>query len=90
MCARLSRFANPPATSRKQVMTTLINPSLIILRRSEVERATGLSRSTIYARIGDGTFPPPVALGPRAVGWRLVDIEAFLRAPADYCAVEER
>ncbi len=30
-----------------------------ILRRWQVENRTGLSRSTIYNRIHDGTFPRP-------------------------------
>jgi len=40
-----------------------------ILRRPEVENRTGLSRSTIYAMISEGTFPKPIRLGKRAVGW---------------------
>ena len=42
---------------------------LSFLRRSEVQRRTGLSRSTIYLRIKKGTFPKPVKLGERSVGW---------------------
>lgn len=34
-----------------------------------VKQRTGLSRSTIYLRIAQGTFPAPVSLGARAVGW---------------------
>jgi prophage regulatory protein len=40
-----------------------------ILRRPEVEARTGLSRSTLYAQMAEGTFPKPVRLGKRAVGW---------------------
>ena len=40
-----------------------------ILRLPDVKRSTGLSRSTIYLRIAQGTFPKPVSLGGRAVGW---------------------
>ncbi|MFN3233408.1 MAG: helix-turn-helix transcriptional regulator [Alphaproteobacteria bacterium] len=40
-----------------------------VLRRKEVERVTGLSRSTIYQRMSNGTFPKPVPLGPQRVGW---------------------
>lgn len=40
-----------------------------IIRRPEVQARTGLSRSTIYAMISEGTFPKPVRLGKRAVGW---------------------
>lgn len=39
------------------------------LRRTEVERITGLSRSEIYRRIKDGKFPKPVQVGSRAVAW---------------------
>jgi prophage regulatory protein len=40
------------------------------LRRSEVERSTGLSRSTIYRRINEGSFPAPYNLGGSCVRWR--------------------
>ncbi|WP_429584041.1 helix-turn-helix transcriptional regulator [Paraburkholderia youngii] len=56
------------------------------MRRAEVERETGLSRSTIYQRMKAGTFPPSVRLGAGAVGWRAADIDAFLGSPADYRA----
>ena len=52
-----------------------------ILRMREVCLFTGLGRSTIYKKLSDGTFPAPVRLGPRAVGWRLADIDAWLAAP---------
>jgi len=40
-----------------------------ILRRKQVQARTGLARSTMYQQIQDGTFPRPIPLGPRAVGW---------------------
>ncbi|WP_081074734.1 helix-turn-helix transcriptional regulator [Burkholderia cepacia] len=57
-----------------------------ILRRRQVEQCTGLSRSTIYKRMRDGTFPPAIPLGGRMVGWRAADIEQFLVNPARYRA----
>ena len=51
---------------------------LTILRRKKVETRTGLSRSTIYLRIQEGTFPRPISLGARAVGWLEHEIEAWL------------
>ena len=51
---------------------------LTILRRKQVENRTGLSRSTIYLRIQEGTFPRPINLGARAVGWLENEIEAWL------------
>jgi prophage regulatory protein len=53
---------------------------LSILRRKQVEKRTGLSRSTIYLRIQEGTFPKPIKLGARAVGWLENEIEAWLAA----------
>ena len=35
---------------------------------------TGLSRSTLYAYIARGLFPPQRELGPRRVGWLAADV----------------
>lgn len=40
-----------------------------ILRLPTVKAITGLSRSTIYLRVSQGSFPKPISLGARAVGW---------------------
>ncbi|HFH3921558.1 helix-turn-helix transcriptional regulator [Pseudomonas aeruginosa] len=40
-----------------------------IMRLQEVMATTGLARSTIYKFISEGTFPKPVPLGGRSVGW---------------------
>lgn len=45
-----------------------------ILRRPEVQKLTGLSRSTIYLRLSQGAFPKPIPLGGRLVGWLESDI----------------
>ena len=45
------------------------NSKLALLRRPEVERRTGLSRSAVYAAIKSGDFPKPVQLGPMSVAW---------------------
>jgi prophage regulatory protein len=50
-----------------------------ILRLPDVKRSTGLSRSTIYLRISQGTFPKPVCLGGRAVGWLESEIQEWLQ-----------
>ena len=51
-----------------------------ILRRREVEARTGLSRSTLYAQMAEGTFPKPVRLGKRAVGWTESTISEWLES----------
>jgi prophage regulatory protein len=54
-----------------------------ILRLPEVKARVGLSRSTLYLRIGEGTFPKPISLGARAVGWLESDIEAWVSKQVD-------
>jgi prophage regulatory protein len=54
--------------------------SVRILRRPEVLARTGLARSTIYAMIAAGTFPRPIRLGVKAVGWSETEITAWLDA----------
>jgi len=51
-----------------------------ILRRRDVEARTGLSRSTIYAYIANGTFPKQVKLGPRAAGWYQSEIDEWIES----------
>jgi prophage regulatory protein len=51
-----------------------------ILRRRQVEARVGLRRSTLYQRISDGTFPAPIPLGARAVGWLESEISEWLNA----------
>jgi prophage regulatory protein len=49
-----------------------------ILRRPMVQSRTGLSRSAIYLKIAEGTFPKPISLGARAVGWLDAEVEEWL------------
>ena len=49
-----------------------------ILRLPAVMARTGLSRSTIYLRVSQDTFPKPVNLGGRAVGWVEAEIQKWL------------
>ena len=49
-----------------------------LLRRSDVENLCGVGPSFIYRHMADGDFPRPVQLGPRAVRWRLSDVEAWV------------
>lgn len=51
--------------------------SQTILRLPAVKNLTGLSRSTLYARIAVGEFIKPVALGARAVGFPSNEVEAI-------------
>lgn len=73
-------------------MTTQIREvfhRVTILRRRQVEQRTGLSRSSIYAKLKlnpyrpgdyDPSFPRPVSIGSKAVGWVEDEIDAWLNA----------
>ncbi len=50
-------------------MENTTQQTITILRAKQLKARTGLSSSTIYLRIQDGTFPRPISLGARAVGW---------------------
>jgi len=49
-----------------------------MLRREEVQKRTGLSRSAIYRLMREGGFPLPHRVGHRTVRWRESDLEAWL------------
>ena len=68
-------------------MTTKIEKPLRMLRRQEVESRTGLTRSSLYAKLSqnpkrpkeyDPDFPRPVRISARAVAWPEHEIEAWL------------
>jgi prophage regulatory protein len=51
-----------------------------LLRGIAVRAKTGLGRSTLYAMVRAGTFPRPVALGPRVVAWVADEVAAWVTA----------
>jgi len=57
--------------------------SKTIVRLPEVMARTGLSRSTIYAKIAAHSFPTSINLGPRAVGWISGEIQNWIQARID-------
>ena len=53
-----------------------------ILRLPEVLSTVGLSRSSLYALIAKGDFPRQIRLSPRTSGWRLSDVEDWIKRKA--------
>jgi len=51
------------------------------LRLTEVCGLVAISRSTIYKRISEGTFPCPIRLSERSVRWRFEDVANWIRSP---------
>lgn len=57
-----------------------------ILRIKTVLERTGLSRSTMYRKMQNGTFPQSVRISTRCAGWRESSVNAWLRNPMFYSA----
>jgi len=72
------RIAMPPDPA--PASTPAGDPPRVLARLPVVLKVTGLGRSTIYRWIADGSFPPPVRLGPRAVAWRWSDLDQWTRS----------
>ena len=53
--------------------------NLRIERRQDVLNKVKFSRSTLYSRIQQGLFVPPVSLGRRSVGWLEHETDMVLR-----------
>ena len=66
------QFTNPAQT--------LTLPTEGLAKLPAVLNATGLSRSTLYARVKLGEFPAPVKLGERSVAWPVESVRAWIAA----------
>lgn len=60
-----------------------------ILRLPIVKERSGLSRSSIYLRISNGTFPAPISLGGRAVGWISDEIQLWIEQQIESSRTEK-
>lgn len=55
-----------------------------IIRLNTVLVRTGLSRSTIYRKIAEGTFPPQLRISIHGAGWRESDINRWVANPVGW------
>lgn len=51
-----------------------------IIKLPAVENKTGKKRTQIYEAVAKGTFPKPVKIGPRAVGWVEEEIDQWIES----------
>ena len=64
----------------ERLVTEHSRPSDRLLRLPEVKARTGLGRSSIYRKVGNGSFPSPRTLGERAVAWRESEVDQWIAA----------
>lgn len=55
-----------------------------INRLNTVLDRTGLSRSTIYRKIAEGTFPAQLRISVHGAGWRQSEIKRWVENPAGW------
>lgn len=55
-----------------------------IIRLKTVLARTGLSRSTLYRKVADGTFPAQLRISFHGAGWRESDIDRWVDDPAGW------
>jgi prophage regulatory protein len=60
-----------------------------IVRLKTVLAPTGLSRSTIYRKIAEGTFPPQIKISVNGAGWRESDIDRWVANPVAWRPTSE-
>lgn len=70
------------ARNRRQQPIHAAQVADALLKLATVEAVTGLSRSTIYARLARNEFPQPVRLSARCTRFRAGDVQAWLAAQA--------
>lgn len=49
-----------------------------LLRIRDVCHATGLARSTVYAKINESAFPKPVRVHGKCVAWKESEVSAWI------------
>lgn len=62
---------------------SMTNPDRIIRLKTVLSR-TGLSRSTLYRKIAEGSFPPQIKISIHGTGWRESAIELWIADPVGY------
>lgn len=53
-------------------------PQTGFLRLPQVLQFIPVSKSTLWAKVKEGTFPAPVKLGPRTTAWRAESIRQYI------------
>jgi prophage regulatory protein len=57
-----------------------------IIRLKTVLNRSGLSRSTVYRKTNEGTFPPRVKININGVGWHESELDRWIANPPAYRA----
>lgn len=77
--SRRRKCHQPPGNG----MPNMSEPDRIIRLKTVLHR-TGLSRSTVYRKIAEGTFPPQIPISVHGAGWSEAEINRWVADPPGY------
>lgn len=66
----------------------MLEPDRIVRLKTVLSR-TGLSRSTIYRKIAEGTFPAQLKISTNGSGWHESDISRWIADPVSWRSKSE-
>lgn len=61
----------------------MTNPDRIIRLKTVLDR-TGLSRSTVYRKIAEGTFPSQIRISVHGAGWHESAVNRWIEDPVGW------
>ena len=71
-------------TQTAKLKAQLMSNSDRIIRLQTVLARTGLSRSTLYRKIAEGTFPAQIKISVHGAGWRESSVNIWIADPTTY------
>ena len=77
-------FFQGGARNEQQMEIRTMSSTDKIIRLKTVLARTGLSRSTMYRKIADGTFPSQVKISIHGAGWRESAVNRWIDDPVSY------
>ena len=75
---RRAKIAARKKITAQTVVALKVRGSDQLLRFAQVRELVPLSRTTLWRKIRDGTFPAPIKLSDHARGWRLSTIRRWI------------
>lgn len=60
-------------------------PDRMLRLRTVLDR-TGLSRSTLFRKVHEGSFPKQIPIAARCTGWRESAVNDWMKDPSSYLA----
>jgi prophage regulatory protein len=70
----------PSSTVLVDVNISKENMTTKLMKLPDVLTRVAISRSKLYAKVKEGTFPAPISLGARAVAWVEQEVEDWIAA----------